>query len=254
MRTYTCSVCGAHGTEEFSLADAIRDTAGRIFDKIREWIEKIFGGGGGSVIPDDPDTPDDQVIPGDPDDSGEVPEELTLDVTLYKTTFTYNGKVQLPKIKSVKMGDIDVEDYDVEYSDPESKDAGDYTVTVSTGDEAVRISGAAGYSIVKAANPISVNGKTATVKYKKLKKKAQTVSAASVMSVWNAKGKVTYSLSSVSKAKYRKYFSVNASNGNVTIRKKLRRGTYTLTVRVNAAGDNNYNAGARNAVYRIRVR
>ena len=108
--------------------------------------------------------------------------------------------------------------------------------------------------IRKAANPLSVSGKTATVRYKKLKKRAQIVSAGSVMSVSNAKGSVSYSLDSVSKAKYRKYFSVNSSNGNVTVKKKLRKGTYTLNVSVSATGNDKYDAATRTVAFKIKVK
>lgn len=306
VKKYTCAVCGKVKTEEFTLADEIKDKAGKVAEKIREWIERIINGG------DDPDV---------------IPSELT--VTLVQDTFTYNGKVQRPDIESVKAGKEVLEDYTVEY-EKDSKNAGSYTVTVTFGIEEFSISGTAVYTIEpaeitdvtvsrtsfvynggvqkpsivsvkadslrlgasdytyeysdsrssdvgdysltvegkgnfcgsktvpyvirKAANPLSVSGKTATVRYKKLKKRAQTVSAGSVMSVNNAEGSVSYTLNSVSKAKYRKYFSVNSANGNVTIKKKLRKGTYTLNVSVSAAGNDNYDAAARTVAFKIKVK
>lgn len=307
-KTFTCTVCGATRTKQYSITDAIKDAVGNAAEKIREWIEKIFGGGGS----DDPDV---------------LPTELT--VTLAQDTFTYNGKVQKPAIESVMAGDEAVEGYSVEYEE-NSKDVGTYNVTVTFGIEEYSISGTAEYtiepaeitdvtvnrtsftyngviqkpsvvtvkagslklessdykaeysdsrssavgdysltvegkgnfkgsktvpySVKKASNPLSVSGKTATVKRKNLKKKAQTVAAASVMDISGAQGSVTYSLVSVSKAKYRKYFSIDAGTGNVTVKKKLRKGTYTLTVNVNAAGNNNYNAASANVVCKIKVK
>jgi hypothetical protein len=74
------------------------------------------------------------------------------------------------------------------------------------------------------------------------------------MDISGAQGRVTYSLVSVRKAKYKKYFRVNASTGSLTVKKKLRKGTYTLTVNVKAAGNNNYNAVSKKIVYKIKVK
>ena len=308
VKTYTCTVC--HGTKEesFTLKEAIEDTAEKAVEKIIEWIEKIFGGGGS----DDPDV---------------LPAELT--VTLSQDTFTYNGKVQKPDIKSVTAGGEAVENYTAEYEEG-SKDAGTYKVTAKfeigeysisgtaeytikpanitdmtvsgtsftyngraqkpsvvtvkagnlklgpsdytaeysdsgssgAGEYLLKVNGrgnfcgskTAAYSIRKAANPLSVSCKTANVQYKKLKKKNQTVRAGKVMNVSNAKGKVTYKLSSVSKAKYRKYFKLDPASGNMTVKKKLRKGTYTITAAVSASGDPNYEAGTAVVTFRIKVR
>ena len=106
-------------------------------------------------------------------------------------------------------------------------------------------------------NTLTVSPKTAKVKYKKLKKKAQTVARANVMNVSNAQGKVSYKLTGVKRGKskkYKKYFKINASTGNVTIKKKLKKGTYKVTCRVTAAGDANYKAGAKTVTFKIKVK
>ena len=250
-KTYTCTVCGKTKTEKISVAEAVQDVTGKIGEKIAEWLRKISGGINPYVPydPYDPDEPDDP----DPQEDPDTPDELSI--TLSDTSFVYNGERQVPKITKVMAGDIEFEagEYEAVYP-KKSTDAGNYEVTVEVKAGGLRISGAAGYSIAKAANPVSVSGGSATVKYKKLKKRAQTVGASSVMSVSNAKGSVTYGLVSVSKAKYRKYFSVDASSGNVNLRKKLRKGTYTVTVLVTAAGDKNHNAASRYVSFRIRVK
>ena len=73
-------------------------------------------------------------------------------------------------------------------------------------------------------NTLSVSGKKASLKAKKLKKKAQKVSRAKVMVIRNAQGRVSYKLLSVSKSK-KKYFKVNSRSGVVTVKKKLKKGT-----------------------------
>ena len=113
------------------------------------------------------------------------------------------------------------------------------------------------FPALTSVNTLSVKPKTATVKYKKLKKKKQTVARAKVMNVSNAQGKVTYKLTGVKRGKskkYKKYFKINATNGNVTIKKKLKKGTYKVTCVVKAAGDSNYKAGTKTVTFTIKVK
>lgn len=104
---------------------------------------------------------------------------------------------------------------------------------------------------------VAKGGKTAKVKYKKLRKKSQTVARSKLMTVSNAKGKVTYSLVSVKRGKskkYKKYFKINATTGTVTVKKKLRKGTYTITCKVTAAGDVEHKGGTKTVTFKIRVK
>lgn len=75
---------------------------------------------------------------------------------------------------------------------------------------------------------ITVKTSTKSVKKAKVKKKAQVVSGA--IKVKNAQGKVSYAkVSGSGKLK------VNASNGKITVKKKTKKGTYTIKVRVKVA-------------------
>ncbi len=107
-------------------------------------------------------------------------------------------------------------------------------------------------------NTLTVKGgKTAKVKYKKLRKKAQTVARAKVMSVSNAQGNVKYSLVAVKRGKskkYKKYFKINATTGNVTVKKKLKKGTYTITCRVTASGDFEHKGVTKTVSFKIKVK
>ena len=113
------------------------------------------------------------------------------------------------------------------------------------------------FPALTSVNTLSVTPKTAKVKYKKLKKKKQTVARAKVMNVSNAQGNVTYKLTGVKRGKskkYKKYFKINSTNGNVTIKKKLKKGTYKVTCVVTAAGDTNYKAGTKTVTFTIKVK
>ena len=114
---------------------------------------------------------------------------------------------------------------------------------------------------VKVASPfdntLTVTPKTAKVKYKKLRKKKQTVARSKVMNVQYAQGKVTYKLTGVKRGKskkYKKYFKINATTGKVTIKKRLKKGTYKVTCRVTAAGDASHRSGTKTVTFKIKVK
>ena len=176
------------------------------------------------------------------------------EVVLSKTAFTYNGAVQKPEIKTIGGKTLTEDtDYEAEWSDESSKNAGTYTVTI-TGKGDYTGTAKATYTINKAANPLSVTARTATLKAKKLKKKTQKLAAAKVMNVSRSQGAVSYKLAGVSKAKFRKYFKVDARTGNVTVKKKLKKGKYKLTISVTAAGSGNYNAATKTVTATIKVK
>ncbi len=112
--------------------------------------------------------------------------------------------------------------------------------------------------VVKAANTLSVKGKNTSVSYRKLKKKNQYKTASKIMTFADkGQGTRTYTLSSAKKGKksYKKYFSINSSNGKLTIKKKLRKGTYTLKVKVKANGNDSYDPSSLKTVtIRIKVK
>ncbi len=115
------------------------------------------------------------------------------------------------------------------------------------------------FNIVQAPNTLTVKpAKTTSLKYSKLKKKKQLVSLAKVISLSNTQGRVTYKLVSAKKAKskksFKKYFKVNASSGIVTVKKKLKKGTYTLTCVVTATGNENYKRVNKTVAIKIKVK
>lgn len=91
-------------------------------------------------------------------------------------------------------------------------------------------------------NTLDVKGKTATVKYSKLKKKAQYLDVSKIMSFADeGQGEKTYTLASAKKSgkSYKKYFKINESTGKLTVKKGLKKGTYTVKAKVKAAGESN---------------
>ena len=150
----------------------------------------------------------------------------------------------------------------------ELREKTDYTVTyknnVIAGTASVIVTGTGLYGgsktisfkINKASNPLTIKAKTAKVKYKALRKKAQKLAVTKVISfVKPGAGKMTYKLSGVTKKKFKKYFKIAASTGKVTIKKGLKKGTYKVKVKVSAAGDKNYLPSAvKTVTFKVKVK
>ena len=107
------------------------------------------------------------------------------------------------------------------------------------------------YDLVKENNPLNISGKTAKVKYKKLRKKKQTLNASQVINgLDTARGAKTFY-----KVKGNKKISINKNTGKVTIKKGLRKKTYKIKIKVKAAGNNGYYAsGYKYATIKIKVK
>ena len=109
--------------------------------------------------------------------------------------------------------------------------------------------------LAKKANTLTVKAKKPTVKYSKLKKKNQTIALKKAMTVTKAQGTVTYKLSSAKKGKknFKKYFKV-AKNGNITVKKGLKKGAYKVKIKVTAAGNATYKSGSKALTVTIKVK
>lgn len=110
---------------------------------------------------------------------------------------------------------------------------------------------AKGYTVYysqKLANTLKVSTKRVTVRYLPLSRKAQIIAAKKVFAVSGAKGKVTYKKISGSRN-----ISVSSA-GKLTVRKKLKKGIYTVKVKVSAAGTTAYRAASENVSVRVIVK
>ena len=111
------------------------------------------------------------------------------------------------------------------------------------------------WKINKATNPLTAKGKTATVMFKKLKKKNQTLAVGKVLQLSKkGKGTVSYKLTGVTKSKFRKHFKINAKTGQVMVKKGLKKGKYKLKIKVTAAGNTNFKAGAKTVTATVIVK
>jgi len=106
------------------------------------------------------------------------------------------------------------------------------------------------WQILKAPNPMKLNTKTATVKRSAVKKKAQKLKRTKVLTFTKgAKGKVTYTKLSGSGK-----LSIAKSTGTITVKKNTKKGTYSIKVKVKAAGNDSYKALSKNVTLKVRVK
>ena len=171
-------------------------------------------------------------------------------VELDKAQATYTGKAQKGVVKSVKLNGEVLPSSAYTVNAVAGTNAGDYKVTVTGAGRYVGMATAT-FTITKANQVVAAKNKTISLKAKKLKKKAQTVKASKVAKGNSAKSAITYKLTKVNKAK--KKFKV-AANGKITVKKKLKAGTYKLTITASAAANANYNKASKNFTVTIDVK
>ena len=172
-------------------------------------------------------------------------------MSLSKTAFTFNAKVQKPKV-TLTDGALLKEgvDYTLKWSSASPKNVGTYAVTI-TGIGAYTGTAKATFKINKAVNPLTIKAKTVKVKFSAVKKKAQTLAVSKVIT-FSKKGQGTLSYAKVSG---NKKITLNKKNGKVTVAKGLKKGTYKVKVKVKAAGNANYKASAYKTVtFKIQVK
>ncbi|GEM_PF-3335602 len=113
------------------------------------------------------------------------------------------------------------------------------------------------FTIKKAANPLKVKAKAATVKYSDVKSKSKTLGVTEVIKTTKeGKGKITYKLASAKKGSkdFKKYFKVNKTKGKLTVKKGIKKGTYNVKVKVKAAGNKNYKSATKSVTIKIKVK
>lgn len=113
------------------------------------------------------------------------------------------------------------------------------------------------FRTAKNDNPLKVKGLKAKVKYKKLKKGPQYLAVTKVIeTITPGKGTMSYKLTSAKKKSksFKKYFKMNTKTGKVTVKKGLKKGTYTIKADVKAAGNVNYKAKTQKVTFTVKVK
>ena len=97
----------------------------------------------------------------------------------------------------------------------------------------------------KKTNPMNVKATNKKISARKLKKKALKVKA---IKVSKARGTVTYKKTGGSKK-----LTINRKTGKITIKKRTKKGTYKIKVRVTAAGNSMFKSKTKNVTVKIKV-
>ena len=158
---------------------------------------------------------------------------------------TYTGKAQTPEV-TVALGETALvldTDYTVEYAD--NTNAGTAKATVKgignyTGEKTAE------FTINPASQKLTMSTATKTVKYKKVKKKAQYTTKVAVS---GAKTTVTYA-----KVGGSKKLKINKTTGKITVKKKTKKGTYKIKVKATAASSGNYNSATVTKTIKVKVK
>lgn len=165
--------------------------------------------------------------------------------TLEKTSYPYTGKAIEP---AVSVSGVSADNYVVTYVN--NKNIGTAKVVIEAKGGAYTGTITKTFIITKKANPLNVTGKTAKVKVKKLKKKKQTLKVAKVLKgIKTGKGKLSYAKVSGSKK-----IVINKKTGKVTVKKRLKKGTYPVKVKVTAAGNKYFESATQVATFKIKVK
>ena len=167
---------------------------------------------------------------------------------------TYTGSPHKPDCSKIVHGEVEFregEDYTVSYKN--NTNAGTASV-VFTGKGRVIGSATKTFEISKIPNTMTAQGNTVKIKASKLKKKKQIIKPTKSLRICNAVGNLNFKLAGVNKKKFKKYFKVNANNGNITIKKGLRKGTYKLKIDITAAGDANHMDAMNRITVTVRVK
>ena len=180
-------------------------------------------------------------------DAKAIPKVSTI--KLAKTSYTYTGKAIQPKVTVADAnGALPAGNYSITYA--KNKNVGTATAKVTLKGAGYTGTKDLTFKITKAANPLKIKAKTATVKYTKVKKKTQKLSVSKVIRFTNkGQGVKTYA-----KLSGNKKITINKTTGKVTVKKGLKKGTYKVKVKVKAKGNANYKAGAKTAVFKVQVK
>jgi len=161
----------------------------------------------------------------------------------------YTGLMLFPKVTVTYGGKELTEDVDFTAQYENNINAGPASVTITgmgrfTGDKT------SNFEIAKAANTLSVKAKTGSVRYKYLKKRNQYLAVTKVITFNDpGQGALTYK-----KLKGTKKITIGKTTGKVTVKKKLKRKTYSVKVRITAEGDENHEPVSKIITFKVKVK
>lgn len=243
---WECNECGKYFSDEEGTKEIEKDSW--VIEALgHDYKEEVAGTAEAATLTKDGKKADRKCSRCDDVETGKVIYRPDTESIQFATA-TYNGKAQMPKvtIKDINGDPIDSENFDVTYSNNVNAGVAAKAVITFKG---ARYSGTVDdltFKINKANQRMTVKAATKTLKAKKLKKKAQTVTA---ITVARQGATPTYrKLSGSGK------LTVNAKTGKITVKKKTKKGTYKVKVRVTSGATVNYNAAYRDVFVTVKVK
>ena len=178
----------------------------------------------------------------------EAPADLSAaEVTVAKATYN-GGKAVKPRVTVKLDGTTLTEGTDYTLSYKNNKKAGT-AVAIVKGVGTYTGSAAQTFTIAKAKNTLVAKAKSKTnkVKWARVETANRIIKRTKAFKVSKAKGTVTYK-----KASGNKKITVSKA-GKITLKKGLQKGTYTVKVKVTAAGNANYKKATKTVKLKIKV-
>lgn len=182
----------------------------------------------------------------------ELPYATDFSIGGIAGSYAYTGNDICPKPSVSYYGRRLNLNQDYTLSWDNNKSLGTATVTIwGTGKYSGSVSKT--FNIVTAKNRMTAKARKATVKVSraKLRNSWSSYTLNNNVNVKRAKGSITYE--NASKAKKARNLYVNSYNGNVSIPRDAKKGTYKIRIRVNDAGTYGYKAKTAFATYRIKI-
>ena len=190
-----------------------------------------------------------------------APSATSIDnapVVLDLAPLTFTGQPITPIIQTIGGKELqEGKDYTITYSQNGTPieaptEAGTYTMTI-TGKGDFAGSTSMEFTISKSAGTLKATGNKVKAKSKTVRlKKTRKISAEKAYSIEGSIGELTYTKVKVNKKA--KKFKVNATTGQINVKKGLKKGKYELTVLVSDSGDKNHEAAEAEAVVTIKVK
>ncbi len=137
-------------------------------------------------------------------------------------------------------------DFTVEYKN--NVNAGTASVTI-TGQGDYKGTATFSFTIEKAPQPMTLKAKSVAVRYSRLLSKDQTLKISKAVTRKKSKGDVSYK-----KLKGNKKLLVDKATGKITVKKGLKKGVYSLKIKITAAGGRNYKKGSGTVTVKITVK
>ena len=186
-----------------------------------------------------------------------APAQVTS-VTLTGASATYNGKAHKPAVKVVKAGTLALaaSDYTVTYlrggsKTSDFKTSGKIVVKVAGKGNYAGIAQAT-YTINKASGKLAVTAKASTAKtaLAASSSKGASFTASKYVKVGKKTGTLTYD--KANKAGGSK-ITVASKTGKITVKKGLKKTTYTVKVKLTSAASTNYKAVSQTVTVKVKV-